>query len=792
MLWAVRTSAATLSPYSGTPASIPGQIAAANFDNGGEGVAYHDTTPGNTGGAYRATDVDLEASSEGGYDIGWIAAGEWVNYSVNVAASGAYIAQLRVASPSGGSLHIGFNGPSAGTWKTVSIPATGGWQNWTTVNVPVTLGAGVQQMTLLFDTNGFNVRYVNVAGSGSGPVSSTGSTPTPYNDTRAAIPGRVEAENFDNGGEGVAYHDTTGGNTGGAYRATDVDIEPSSEGGYDVGWIAAGEWLNYSVSVATTGNYTAQLRVASPSGGSLHIGFNGPSAGTWKAVSIPATGGWQNWTTVNVPLTLGAGAQLMTLSVDTNGFNIDYVDVSSSSSTSSSLGSGGGSTVTVPQGANLQSYLDAAQPGDTLLLLPGVTYVGTYTLAAKPGASYITITSAAPAANLPGDGVRMGPQYAAQLAKIQGGYAGAPAFVTAPGAHHWRLQWLEIVSSYTENNIIELGDASSAQNSLSQVPHDLIVDRCYIHGDPTNGQKRGIALNSASTSIVNSYISDIKSAQEDSQAIAGWNGPGPYTIENNYLEAAGENFLLGGADPYIQNLVPSDISFRFNHVAKQPSWRGQSWTVKNLMELKNAQRVVVDQNLFEYNWAAAQSGYAFMLTPRQQGELGRVRSTCSHAGRQQPRVRSQHGLHGRNLRRLRRCDHGDGIRVHEQHHPGQRVGGDGRKPGRGFEHVERVLSWRGVSEECDCCRQQRVLSARQLLPAGLVVGRIRRSRFRQLQPVAVESIQERRNRRDRHRLSGRGSQALTGGGQSCSSFVQMVLNETSSTRRARRAVGKSN
>jgi len=296
------------------------------------------------------------------------------------------------------------------------------------------------------------------------------------------------------------------------------------------------------------------------------------------------------------------------------------VSTSASSSSGSSLppSSGGGGTVTVPQGANLQAYIDAAQPGDTILLLPGVTYSGSFILPAKSGSSFITIKSAASASGLPGDGVRVGPQDASQLPKVQGGFAGGPAFVTAPGAHHWRLQWLEIVSTYAENNLIELGDWSSGQSSLSQVPHDIVIDRCYIHGDATNGQKRGIALNSAATWIVNSYIADIKSPEEDTQAIAGWNGPGPYTIENNYLQGAGEVVLFGGGDPYIENLVPSDISIRFNRITKSTSWRGQNWVVKNLIELKNAQRVVIDSNVIENNWAAAQDGFAIVFTPRNQ------------------------------------------------------------------------------------------------------------------------------------------------------------------------------
>jgi hypothetical protein len=105
----------------------------------------------------------------------------------------------------------------------------------------------------------------------------------------------------------------------------------------------------------------------------------------------------------------------------------------------------------------------------------------------------------------------------------------------------------------------------------------------------------------------------------DSQAIAGTNGPGPFVIENNYLEAAGENILFGGADPYIPNLVPSDIVVRGNHLYKPTAWRSQTqWTVKNLFELKNAQRVTIDGNVMENNWVAAQTGWAILFTPRNQ------------------------------------------------------------------------------------------------------------------------------------------------------------------------------
>jgi hypothetical protein len=604
-------------PYTGAPVSLPGTVQASNFDNGGEGVAYYDTTPGNAGGAYRQTDVDIQADSEGGYNIGWIAPAEWLNYTVSVATAGAYTAQLRVASPTGGALlHVGFNGPS-NVWTTVSVPATGGWQTWTTVSIPVTLGAGAQQITLYFDTGGFNISYVTVvASTGGSPTGGATGASTPYSGTPAPIPGTIQAANFDNGGERIAYYDTTPGNTGGAYRQTDADIQADSEGGYNIGWIAATEWLNYTVTVATAGSYTAQLRVASPSGGTLHIGFNGPS-NVWTTVSIPVTGGWQTWTTVTVPVTLGTGQQLMTLYFDTGGFNISSVTVASPSTAGST-----GSVITVNAGGDLQAALNAAQPGQTIALQAGATFTGNFILPATPSGStsYITVRSAAEDSALPPSGVRMSPSYSAQLPILQSPNS-APALMTAPGAHGWILEFLEFAANYQgQDDMLDLGDGSSAQNTLSLVPYNLIVDRVYMQGNATYGQKRAIGLNSASTTIMNSYIAGIMASGLDTQAICGWNGPGPYTITNNYLEAAGENILFGGADPSIPNLVPSNITVTGNYLTKQLAWESEpQYNVKNLFELKNAQRVVVSGNVMEYSWLAAQSGYAVVFTPRNQG-----------------------------------------------------------------------------------------------------------------------------------------------------------------------------
>jgi PKD repeat protein len=280
--------------------------------------------------------------------------------------------------------------------------------------------------------------------------------------------------------------------------------------------------------------------------------------------------------------------------------------------------------VNVAAGANLQSALDNAQAGDTLVLQAGAVFTGNFVLPNKPGTDWIVIRTS----NLSGisvEGVRVSGTQAGAMPRIMTPNA-APALATAPGAHHYRFVGLEIgIASGVATNygIVCFGDGS--QSSLSMTPHDLIVDRCYIHGNPTGDVSRGVALNSASTAVIDSCISQCHGVGFDTQAIAGWNGPGPFKIVNNYLEASGENVMFGGADPHITDLVPSDIEFRRNYCSKPLSWNpanpsygGIHWSVKNLFELKNAQRVLIDGNVFEHSWVDAQTGFIIVLTPRNQ------------------------------------------------------------------------------------------------------------------------------------------------------------------------------
>ena len=150
----------------------------------------------------------------------------------------------------------------------------------------------------------------------------------PFNGTPASIPGTIEAEEFDTGGQGVAYNDCDATNNGGDFRSNEwVDIETSSENGFNIGWMCEGEWLEYTVDVATAGSYQFNARVSSnESGGSLRIEMDGDDVS--GNVSFAGTGGWQNWTTVSTDVDLEAGIQVMRF-VNTStsqSYNLNYFD----------------------------------------------------------------------------------------------------------------------------------------------------------------------------------------------------------------------------------------------------------------------------------------------------------------------------------------------------------------------------------------------------------------------------------------------------------------------------------
>ena len=260
----------------------------------------------------------------------------------------------------------------------------------------------------------------------------------------------------------------------------------------------------------------------------------------------------------------------------------------------------------VPAGASLQAALDAALPGDVLELDAGATYTGNYTLPVKNGTAPVTVRTRG--LTLPN--ARIDP--AANLATLRTPNSG-PALRTVGNTAHWRFDGIRFAAGASQSDIVALGD--TVTTDAAQLPRDLVFDRSIFQADTS--AKNGLSLNSAQTTIRRSRFTGIKLAGIESHAIICTNGPGPFTIEDNYIEAGSIGVMFGGARPAVPDLVPSDILFEYNTVTRPLAMRGQTgWGIKNIFELKNARNVVVRGNVFEHNWPDAQSGWTITITVR--------------------------------------------------------------------------------------------------------------------------------------------------------------------------------
>ncbi|MDQ6652921.1 MAG: hypothetical protein M3Y84_09265 [Acidobacteriota bacterium] len=279
--------------------------------------------------------------------------------------------------------------------------------------------------------------------------------------------------------------------------------------------------------------------------------------------------------------------------------------------------SGGAKEIRLGPGGDLQAAVKSATFGDTIILQAGATYRGPLILLDKgtssgSDADYITIRTS-DLSGIAREGNRITPAHAAAMAKIVSP-SKQSAIGTQPQAQHYKFIGIEFAPAADADyvyNIIDLG--ASDYTSASQFPHHIVFDRCYVHSTGLNKARRGFALNSAETSVVNSYVSGFAGDGDETQAVAGWNGPGPFHIINNYLEGGAEVLLFGGADPSIANLVPSDIEIRRNYFHKPAEWEGRA-TVKGTVELKNSRRVIIDGNLLESGIRVT----AFVITVRNQ------------------------------------------------------------------------------------------------------------------------------------------------------------------------------
>jgi chitinase len=211
-------------------------------------------------------------------------------------------------------------------------------------------------------------------------------TQSPYGGTVRNLPGKIEAEHYDLGGQGVAYNDLTTGNSGNAFRTDNVDLEASTDTGtgYNVGWIQAGEWLEYTVNVTTAGTYTLSARVAATAAGkTFHVEMDGVNvSGT---LTVPNTTGWQIWQTVTATTSsLTTGQKVMRIYADQGDFNINYVDFASSGNpapTTSITSPANGASFTAPATINIAANASDTAPGTvaSVAFYNGTSLLGTDT-----------------------------------------------------------------------------------------------------------------------------------------------------------------------------------------------------------------------------------------------------------------------------------------------------------------------------------------------------------------------------------------------------------------------------
>jgi hypothetical protein len=267
-----------------------------------------------------------------------------------------------------------------------------------------------------------------------------------------------------------------------------------------------------------------------------------------------------------------------------------------------------GRSIAVRTSAEFTTALASARGGDEIVLADRAVIVGNFTLPRRADNGVVVVRSAT---STPA-GRRVTPAMAASFAKILTPNVMA-ALEAAPGSQGWFIKNVEFSLSDQAPfayNIISLGHGEA---TLAEQPSRIILDRVYVHSTATLRVQRCVGLQGREQAVINSWLSECHSRGEDSQAIAGWLGAGPYHIENNYLEGSGQNIMFGGGDPVVRGLVPSDIIIRRNHMHKPIAWANGRWLVKNIFQLKSARRLVFESNILENSWVDGQIGFAIVM-----------------------------------------------------------------------------------------------------------------------------------------------------------------------------------
>ena len=322
-------SGETQTPFGGFATSLPGRIQAEDFDEGPHGEATFDLDPENIGGAYRTSSVDLENSfdSDGTFSIGWIENAEWTEYTVEV-IPGNYdiIARISSAETAPGLIRVLLDNRELGFITVTGTDDWDAWENATLQNISIT-ESGPAILRLEYIGGPYNLNWIeftpNITGGGGSP-----NTQQSFLEIPPTLPGRIQAENYDHGGQGVSYQDNEPENLTESYRNDAVDIEASNDidGSFSLSWFDANEWIEYTVD-PNPGIYSVTVRTAAGvfNPGDLRVLIDGTELATFD---IPDTGdpaAWASTTLTGITIPNG-GEQILRVETVGNGINLNWIE----------------------------------------------------------------------------------------------------------------------------------------------------------------------------------------------------------------------------------------------------------------------------------------------------------------------------------------------------------------------------------------------------------------------------------------------------------------------------------
>lgn len=254
-------------------------------NNNGNGILIQAENYANMSGV----EVENCSDTDGGQNVGWIDTGDWMVWDVNIPNSGTYTVNYRVASANGGGTIQLEKAGGNPVYGSITVPSTGGWQNWTTISHEVDFSVGAQQIAIYVPAGGYNINWISIESAVSESFT-------------------IEAENY--------------------ATMSGIDVENCSDngGGQNVGWIDAGDWMVWDINPANSGTFNVEYRVASANGGGTIQLEKAGGNPVYGSIAVPSTGGWQTWTTISHQVNLTAGAQQIAIYVPAGGFNINRIN----------------------------------------------------------------------------------------------------------------------------------------------------------------------------------------------------------------------------------------------------------------------------------------------------------------------------------------------------------------------------------------------------------------------------------------------------------------------------------